>query len=120
MNDKLTNLLEQLATKLGTTAEYLWKVLVAQARVSAVTALVVFALTIFYAILVWRTHMKLSKPIGKYDSLYEKNEGNISAMILMVVILAAMFIWSLFGISDMINGFFNPEYWALKEVLKSI
>lgn len=117
MNDKLTQLLEQLAAKLGTTAEYLWKVLIAQGRISATTSLIVLILTVLYSVLVWKTHMRFLKPTKDYDSLYDENEGFIPIMAVMTGALIIMAIWSLSDISNIINGYFNPEYWALKEVL---
>lgn len=124
MNENTTKLLEQLAQKLGTTTEYLWRVLLKQAPISATTTLIQIFLILLFAWGLWKIHKRLmkKKDDGKYsENLYEEWEiGAMVPMILGALIFSIMLVISLFSISDVINGYFNPEYWALKEVLNSL
>lgn len=122
MNDQTLKLVEQLAQKLGTTAEYLWQVLLNQAAISAATDLIYLVLTIFAGFALYRLHKYLSKePEGSSYSIYEDEEE--LAVIPMVFVLIAwlvVFIVCFFSIGNIINGFFNPEYWALNQILHLI
>jgi hypothetical protein len=40
-------------------------------------------------------------------------------MIALTIIWGVCIIACFFSIGNIINGFFNPEYWALKEILSS-
>lgn len=67
MNEQTTKLIEQLATKLGTTVEYLYNVLIQQARVEIITFFVVLCLTIAGSI--------ISVFLLKYTQKYWSNEN---------------------------------------------
>ncbi|MBV5347541.1 hypothetical protein JZU46_04920 [bacterium] len=118
MNDNTTKLLEQLAQKLGTTAEYLWSVLVKQAFVSAITDLIYVVIILFAGYGLFRLHKLFSKVEENGDCIYEDYEDvTIKPMIIVTSIWAFLFILCFFSIGNIINGFINPEYWALNEVL---
>lgn len=121
MNEQTTKLIEQLAQKLGTTTEYLWTVLIKQAPISAATDALCFIFVIIGGIILWRLHKYLSKERGdyKHSIYYEQEEAVIIPMLIVAIIWAICFIACFFSIGNIINGFFNPEYWALKEVLGS-
>lgn len=124
MNDNTAKLLEQLAQKLGTTTEYLWRVLLKQAPISATTTLLQIFLILLFGWGLWKIHKRLLKKSG--DGNYSENlyeEWGMVAMFPMILgalIFGIMLMISLFSISDVVNGYFNPEYWALKEVLNSL
>ncbi len=124
MNDNTAKLLEQLAQKLGTTTEYLWRVLLKQAPISATTTLLQIFLILLFGWGLWKIHKRLMKKQGEgnySENLYEEWEmGAMFPMALGTLIFSIMLVISLFSISDVINGYFNPEYWALKEVLSSL
>jgi ABC-type phosphate transport system permease subunit len=124
MNENTAKLIEQLAQKLGTTSEYLWRILLKQAAVDATTTLIQFLAVILFGITLWKIHKKLMKKVSddKYaETGYDKyEEGAIVPMILSTVVFAILFIICFCCIGDIINGYFNPEYWALKTVLNSI
>ena len=119
MNEQTTKLIEQLAQKLGTTAEYLWTVLLKQAPISAATDALYFILVIIAGIGLWKLHRYLSKERGEYEHsiYYDQEETVIIPMVIIAIIWGICFIACFFSIGNIINGFFNPEYWALKEVL---
>lgn len=119
MNEQTIKLIEQLARKLGTTSEYLWAVLIKQAPISALTDLLYFILVIIGGIILWKIHKYLSKDRGedKNSIYYDEENIVIIPMFIVSIVWAIIFIACFFSIGDIINGFFNPEYWALKEVL---
>lgn len=123
--DKTTAaLLEKLAAKLGTTAEYLWSVLIKQAAISATTTLVYLMFIILFGVLLYKAHRRLSKPSTNNSrreySIYEDLEWPISVMVVAALLWAIFAIAVFFSIPDIINGYFNPEYWALKEILDEV
>ena len=124
MNDNLTALLEKLATKLGTTAEHLWRILLVQAKVSATNSLIFLLLAIFSGILLYRFHKWLAyaDPKAQYStSRYDDNGELYVPLILIPALMWGVFsLCILFDISNIINGYFNPEYWALEKVLDTI
>ena len=118
MNEQTTKLIEQLAQKLGTTSEYLWTVLLKQAPISAAIDALYFILVIIGGIIIYRVHKYLGKETDDKYSIYYVKEGFVAIpMIFAAMIWAICFIACFFSIGNIINGFFNPEYWALKEVL---
>lgn len=122
--DKTTaDFLEKLAAKLGTTAEYLWSVLIRQAAISATTTLIYLISIILFGVLLYRVHRRLSKPSTNSEngySIYEDWEWPISVMVVAALLWVIFSIVVFFSISNIINGYFNPEYWALKEILNAV
>ena len=129
MDEKTTMLIEQLAAKLGTTAEYLWKVLVKQAAIDAVySGLWIIATVIFGCYLYWQHKrncvVKSRRGVNRtaYGSIGFTGEGDGSteAMVVGVLIFICLFFYSIACINDAVNGIFNPEYWALQEILETV
>jgi len=114
--EELTGVLEQLAVKLGTTTEYLWSVLISQAKISAITDLIYIVLNIIIGIMLYKLHINLSKR-DLYD---EYEEPLIAVMVIGALVWCVIFLINFFSIGGIINGFFNPEYWALQKVLDVI
>ena len=120
MNEETTKLIEQLAQKLGTTAEYLWGVLINQASISAITDLLYIVLVAVGGILLFKAHKFLSKEDGHGNSFYYNWDFTRGIMIALTFIWSILFIAAFFSIVNIINGFFNPEYWALNKILNLI
>lgn len=121
MKNQTTELLEKLAVQLGTTAEYLWSVLIVQARISAITDLIFLILAIVSGYFLYRTHLYLGKEGEDMHSIYDrKDEAVIIPMFVGIIIWAIFFLVMFFSIGSIINGLFNPEYWALNKILNSI
>lgn len=124
MNEQTTKLIEELATKLGTTAEYLWGVLIKQAFYEASITLVQILCIFLFCLIFYKVHKRLSK-IKEYNGYKETGydyygESAIIPMIFGAIILGLMVIIAFFSIDTVINGFFNPEYWALEQVLDKL
>lgn len=126
---ELTPILEQLASKLGTTMQYLWSILIKQAYISATITLMQIILVLIAGIVLVRLHIRFSKSTtrgtghnsGRISSLYEKHGDILSIpMIIISIVWLILAIACFFCISDVINGYFNPEYWALDTILSKI
>ena len=122
--EELTGLLEKLAEKLGTTTEYLWGVMINQAPISATTTLFQTLLVILFGLGLWKAHKWLMKKEeeGNYaETRYDKYEGGaIIPMVIGVIIFVILSIICFCCIGDIVNGYFNPEYWALNKVLNML
>lgn len=126
MNDNTYKLLESLAKKLGTTTEYLWNVLLKQAPVSATIDLLFFIVTVILSFVLYRFHLYFSKEREmpewhRKQSIYE-DRGEIVAipMIVISIVCLILLLISFCSLENVINGFFNPEYWALNKLLKGV
>lgn len=124
MNDNTAKLIEQLASKLGTTSQYLWGVLLKQAPIDATITLVQVVIIWIFGFILLKTHLKLSEE-KEYDGYkctgYRHYEMAAELpMVLGAVLFLILVPISLFCFSDIINGYFNPEYWALNKIMNSI
>ena len=114
--EQVAKLLEQLATKLGTTVEYLWGVLMKQAHVNAIINLSFVGLMLIITI-TWLAFIpkiiKLDSDDGDYDSPSTRTLTwiffAITNVISIIVIIACL--------TTAITELLNPEYWALQEIL---
>jgi hypothetical protein len=119
MNDKMTELLEKLAVKLGVTVDHLWAVLVAQVRNQAIAwiieALFFTALTAI-AVIIGRKY--LSRIDEEWD--WEDHVGGLMCLAVVASILLVVWICIVESIGTFLAMFNNPEYVALKNVLKML
>ena len=123
MDDKYRQLIEDMAAKLGTTAEHLWCVLVTQAPISGAVDMVICI--VMAAVTAWwvRLVMRNTTPKTTGPDIYQRakwvNEDAFAAWFsaVLVGILALTFI--LVSAQGIVASFVNPEYWALMRLLKS-
>ena len=111
----MDELLQEIAISLGTTVEHLWGVMVTQAPISSVTFLVT---SILMVVALWFSSKYL---LGLEKDEYD--EFSINAIILWSVwgcIAFFTFIIALSGLNAFIAGIFNPEYWALMQLLEKM
>lgn len=124
MNENTAKLLEQLAQKLGTTSEYLWRVLLKQATIDATVNLIQITLIMLFGWMLYKIHRMLmvKKDYDGYNETgYSKYEEMAAIpMIIGCVVFAIMFIYAFFCIGNVVIGYFYPEYWALNKVLSSL
>ena len=120
MDDRTLQALTALAEKLGTTAEYLWGVLLKQAPISGATGLVV--VVALSAVTVWWVALVKRKTTEKEDTTgYTRAEWCEEAAFfawataVIAVVLSVIFVAS--SATCIAAAFANPEYWALKQVL---
>lgn len=113
MNEQITKLLEQLAAKLGTTAEHLWGVLIRQARIEAVTDSLFVILTLVGGYWYYRW-------IKSYIKRNPYEDAEIAGLIILGIPMVVSTIISFICLFLIPSELFNPEYWALKEVLNAL
>ena len=109
-------LIEKLAQKLGVTAEYLWSALLRQAVISGIFDLVFFGLEIVCIFLLIKWWKRTNKKVEKGDW----EETAYVPLVTATVIVGVMFLISLACLSLTFAAFYNPEYWALHEILSAI
>jgi phosphoglycerol transferase MdoB-like AlkP superfamily enzyme len=123
MDDKTLLALGMLAEKLGTTSEYLWGALLKQAPISGVVDLVVL-IAFVVAVWFWAKFVKFkTTPAAPTDECkYPRAEWSEElaaaawlSVVVAVFIFVCVFAKSLQGI---VAAFFNPEFWALKQILR--
>ena len=118
MTSELSNRLTELATKLGVSVEHLWSVLVRQAYIDGLSSLVtmlicgLIAAGVVYVFLHLRRKYAVAEkrelwiyPAPPLDLLYLS-----VALIVLLVIASSNFYW-------VISDFFNPEYYAFRQLL---
>ena len=123
MDDKTLQALTALAAKLGTTAEYLWGVLLRQAPITGAIDLAVMAAWVAMAMFLIRlVRRKTTTPAktdeDRYPSAEWSDEGAAFAWAGAVAfaLLVALIVGS--ELSSVVAALLNPEYWALKQILK--
>jgi len=111
--EQLTQLLTQLAEKLGTTSEYLWEVLLKQAQLALVTN------SLFLLMLI----IILVKCILAIKSLMKEWGEDFDKELLLTILFALTFTFTgliIVMIQDVLTLSINPEYWVLTEILDRI
>ena len=114
--EQLTPLLKELAEKLGTTVEHLWKVLLQQTQVEIALC------NLWMGIWLWGGIGLIVLAIIIIIFVVKSDEDEIGAFGVVIII----FIIIIAGIgyyvnhSELLTLTKNPEYWALKEVLRTL
>lgn len=110
--EEVMQIIEQLAESLNSTAENIWNVLIAQAKIHSITGillLVILCTFLFY----------LFKFIDKKTSIWAY-EGKFFAWLIFAIIFVLSIFWTIDEIYKIITGFVNPEYWALIKLIEII
>jgi len=130
MNDKILEALKTLADRLGTTAEYLWTVLVKQGKVDFIQFGILVILGLVFSVYFFYSYKKSQAKVGK-----ERGEGKYGEMkfvtwenlpldILKLVMLGMVALsFAVAAGATMgagINGLLNPEYSALSKILRML
>ena len=122
MDDKTLQALTALANKLGTTAEYLWGVLLKQAPITGTIDLLmliaVTAGTVYWCHLVYRK-TRQSKT-NEFERNYAEWDGDKAVFGAQTAAMAAFLTVLLVSrnLTTTLSALLNPEYWALMQVLK--
>ena len=113
--EQLTELLEKLATKLGTTAEYIFGLYTKQAFIHGIGGFIIALLLVIIMIAL----LKLTIiPYLKADTFIKKEKQFIYALLGIFTVIYVTAILVL--ISGATTALFNPEYWAFTQILKQI
>lgn len=111
MNQETIEMLKVLADKLGTTTEHLWGVLTNQAILYGISE--ILFLIVIVGLTAWWVRFANFKL--KQDTLYGDPDLLQFSIWLVVAFCAIMTPLSIYSAA---TAFLNPEYWALKEILR--
>ena len=120
MNKELSELLNNLANKLGVASSELWAILLKQAQIDALMSLTYIISVAIMGVLLLKLHKYFSKETKGNYSHYDSTDGIGIVMIVASLVWMILFISTFFSFSNMFNGFFNPQYWALNKILETI
>lgn len=117
LEESAARALDGLADKLGVATERLWIALLRQAPVDASVDL--FLGLVAAPLAIWF----LARKLARLRAVFEKGDDEFQDALLMIfgglgLLVACIFEATFFcSLSTILSGFFNPEYWALHEVL---
>jgi hypothetical protein len=111
MNEQTIQLLDTYATKLGTTSELLWGVLLKQAPISATADLILLAFLFLIAGLCFWCSAKC----------FDNDDDGKATLFCVGVVFSILFtINGACSLSSIAGAYLNPEYWALQEILRHL
>lgn len=123
MSENMEKLITELAEKLGTTTEHLWGVLLKQALISGITdVIMVVALAgVAYAaarFIARNSRLPTATESDPYPSAnWDKDVAGIAWALWGLIAMVFLF-FILTSLATAISAFANPEYWALKQIIK--
>lgn len=119
MNEQTLSLIQQLAEKLGTTTEYLFSILILQAKVTIfqnIFFIILFLVSTFFMFKIGKVRYKNMKE--EYEDFFDGAHGWILAI--WAIINAIWFFGTISIIIEISTCIANPEYWAIQQILKQI
>lgn len=123
---ELTELLGQLAAKLGTTVEKLWAVLLKQAPISGTIdfliciGMVIFAAWAFRFVKGKTTKHEIKEGTWSSKEAEWEDEGAFFSWVAVGAIIFLTIICVCSEAENITAAFFNPEYWALTKILSKV
>lgn len=118
MNEELLKRLDVLAAKLNTSAQFLWNVLIKQARVTLIEDILFIGLTAGFSWIVLKWTRNYYKRHD--DDFFDGNPGEWLSLIFSWVIGIIMLGFSIACIFEIPTVALNPEFWALQQVLSQL
>jgi hypothetical protein len=100
-------LLKQLADKMGVAVEVLWEALLKQAPIYAISVSAMLTLLVIIIILSFRKVINMPK-----------NEARVIPIVIFYCVSFLVFIIICMELPLILAGFLNPEYWAIKQIIK--
>lgn len=123
MDEKTLLALTQLANKLGTTAEYLWGVLLKQAPISGGVDLLVMLVLVLLSMRLFRfVNQKTTTPPPDQNNPYPiaawKDETGVALAWFGVWCFSVLVILHVVcDLNMVVAAFMNPGYWALSQII---
>lgn len=107
------------AEKIGTSVDKLWSALLKQAPVSGTIDVIIYIVMLIASIVAFRIISKKTT-VQEGDKYAEwEDEGKVFAWAIYGVVVGIMVAIFLATIGSVIAAFFNPEYWALMQIVGS-
>jgi hypothetical protein len=117
VKEELLARLDALAVKLGTTTEYLWGVLIKQAKVEAITSI---ATTILFLLMVGACAV-VGRHIYRATDWKRDDNGDAGVVTAACWAVGVPCLFAAILYAYMLPTLLlNPEYWALQEVIRYI
>jgi len=110
LSNEILSKLDALAQKIGVTVEQIWPWLVKQQYIDAIIPLVLLPIITIIAYFVFKRVVKIDWKA--YDNNYEQIVGSSIAFMVVIAVIMAGIVFI-----DNISKLFNPEYWALKDLM---
>jgi hypothetical protein len=118
VQEKIFEYIDALALKLGVASEHVFELMIKQKIIEGIVYSSVIAVV---GIIVWvATYKCLGYLIKNYQDLYEKDHElgwMLGSILLSVVSLSFLIVW-VAALPQYILQIFNPEYYAIKEILE--
>jgi len=116
MNEQTLQMLQALAEKLNTTAENLWAVLIAQARIEGILS----SIWVVVCLVLMVASIKTARWI--YKGVWHDDWDEIAILPLVAVSLfgTVMIFPMVINLNWAITCFANPEYYALIHILRAV
>lgn len=108
MEKQLLDLIEKLSTQLGQTTEATWGILLAQAKIAAITNFIVGGILLVFTLILIFIGIKCSKE--------GEGEASVWSIVFSVLFALISFAFTL----PAINATCNPEFWALQKLIEMI
>lgn len=108
MNQEFTILIEKLATQLGQTAESMWHILIAQARIAAIINFILGGILTLTAMILILISLRAYKD-------RENDTMTVCVIASCVIIAISIAFWL-----PAFTAHYNPEYWALQKLINMI
>ena len=109
-----------LAEALKTPAEHVYEVLVKQQVVNAWSGLLLIIITIIIMVLSYKLLINKNNYIIDKDGIIKELKAKSVIGIILAVLSISTMIISIIDINNILTGFFNPEYGAMKNIVDFI
>jgi len=109
VEEKVVEMLNVMAVKLGVATEHLWEIMVRQAFVSSAVDVFIY---LFWCAVGYVSFILLKRVEDKEARFYLYCVGALGFGLVMIIIGICF--------STTITGFINPEYWALNAILEKV
>lgn len=106
--------IKQLADKLGVAVDVLWAALLKQAPIAATIDLMISVAVGVFIFFAWKLALKCEPRKESYLDLCSDRTCAVVVAFLVTFVLGGI---ALVSLNTVLAGFFNPEYWALKQIL---
>lgn len=120
MKNESLNKISQLAESLGTNPESIVAVLAEQAPIYAIFGLLKILAVICFGYILFKLNKRFHKPDEKGFSVYEESDVALIGMLLSFVCFLALCAYIIYSMDSFFIAYTNPEYWALKQILKAM
>lgn len=118
MDDRTYSLLQELASQIGTTVDFIWPILVRQAYIEGIVGIILY---IFLAVGIFvYVKIMIVKVWHNIDTSDWYEDEKKAGIIILGVMLAVLFIIAILTFSFTISSLVNPEYHAIRTILDSV